>query len=126
MDRVARWIALLVVLAWVAAYMGARVTRRARARRGWWVEPLSAAQLRGAQDEIAVVYHEGGRSLWFGGTRGGRGARDRLVVPGREAWDAEVEPWARGRRDEILERLAGDAYVARRVEFAESPGDPAR
>lgn len=95
-------------------------TIRAR-RRDWRIEPLGPAQLRGEDDEIAVVYHEGHRSLWFGGTRGGRGARDRLIVPSREAWDAAVEPWARGRRAEILERLNTDLYVRRRVEFVEDP-----
>jgi len=110
--------ALIGVLASLALIVAATMRAR-RGSHGWRVEPLGAGQLRGDPDEVAVVYHENGEQLWFGGRRRGRGQRDVLEVPSREAWDAAVEPWARGRRAEILERVRGNAYVRRRVELVD-------
>jgi hypothetical protein len=122
MGELPSWLWILVAAAGLAAWLGALGARRNRTRRGWWVEPLSAARLRGADDEVALVYHEGERSLWLGGTWAGPGARERIHLPGAKDWDALVEPWARGRRAEILARLSSDAYVRSRVEFVDGNG----
>jgi hypothetical protein len=93
--------------------------RVAAAQTGYQVEYVPPAVLRGGEDEFALAYHEGGRVTWFGGTLGGPGQRDQLVLPSAEAWDERVEPFARGRRDEILARIRADPLVARRVELIE-------
>lgn len=102
-----------------AALFGALRPRAATVRGGYHVEYVPPAVLRGGEDEFALAYHEGGRVTWFGGTVGGPGERDQLVLPSAEAWDERVEPFARGRRAEILERLRADPLVARRVELIE-------
>ena len=94
-------------------------TRRAIERQGFEVEYLSPGVLRGAEDEFAIAYHEGPNVVYFSGTVGRRGHRDQLVLPGTTAWDERVEPFARGRRDEIVGRIREDPLVAKRVDLVE-------
>lgn len=108
------------------AHAIADTLRGRRDERRWWVEPIAPEDLGKGPDAIALVYHEGDRQLWLHGVRGRDGALGRVDVPSREAWAGAVEPWARGRRDELLQRIALDARVRGRFELVErAAGRPA-
>jgi hypothetical protein len=63
-----------------------------------------------------IRYGEGDQSLVIDREPSGTAAEGAIVwVPSRDRWAASVEPWARDRRDEILERIrthapAGDLW----------------
>jgi hypothetical protein len=86
--------------------------RRAR-KLGYSIEHLSPGQLRGGENEIAVVYHEGDNEIVFSGIERSRPNRTLIYVPGPKQWDTAVESWARGRRSEIVGRLLKDRIVKR-------------
>jgi hypothetical protein len=94
---------------------------RAQQRGEYWLEHLSPGQLRGEPDEWAIVYHEGENALWLLGQRTRRGEKDRLFVPSGWSWDAQVPPWAQGRREVILDRVRRFRLAAR-CELIETAG----
>ncbi len=51
-----------------------------------------------------IVYWEGGRGYLLDAAWGSQPGV--LYVPAPAAWDAVVPPWLRGRRDEVVRRLA--------------------
>jgi hypothetical protein len=108
-----------VLVALLALTLSARRKRLERDRRGWWVEYVSPGVLRGGEDEFAIAYHEGNKTLYFSGTEGRRGERSTLVLPGAAAWPERVEAWARNRRDEIVARIREDDLVRKRVDVTE-------
>lgn len=101
------------VFAAIVAFVAVRtLNERRRAQKlGYWFEHLSPGQLRGKADEIAVVYHEGDNQLVFNGIQRRRPNRNLIYVPHAEEWDAAMEPWAKGRRSEIVERLRGEKIM---------------
>jgi len=97
--------------------------RRRRRLRGYWVEYLPPAIVRAGEHKFAIVYHEGSKTLFFSGLQRPSPARSLLVIPGEERWDSTVEPWARGRRDLIVERLQED-WTVQRCEIVDSLDEP--
>lgn len=109
------------VFAAVAASVAIRtlIERRRAQKLGYWVEHLSPGQLRGGDNEIAVVYHEGDNEIAFSGIERCRPNRSLIYVPGAEVWDTTAASWASGRRSEILGRFLEDRIV-KRHEIVES------
>jgi hypothetical protein len=107
----ARWaVALLAIIGVSVAFVVVRDRQRRRVQ-GYWVEYVPPGVVRGAQDEFAIVYHEGGKRLTFEGTERRRPDRDVLCFMSATAWDGQVPAWARGRRDIIKHRVLSDARV---------------
>jgi len=92
------------------------LNRRERRLRGYWVEYVSPAVVRAGEHEFAIVYHEGSEKLFLYGVERPQPERNLLYIPGDD-WDGTVEPWARGRRDLIVDRLKADP-IAGRCELA--------
>ena len=76
--------------------------------RGYWIEAVALGALRDDDEDFAVVYHEGSRKLMLLGRRRPGSEPDILFVPSEDSWNHRVEPWAWGRRDQILDRLRHD------------------
>lgn len=93
------------------------LNRRRQRLRGYWVEYMSPGLVRAGENEFGIVYHEGSERLSFYGIHRPKPARNLLFIPG-DSWDRTVPPWARGRRDLIVERLQEDPIV-KRCEIAE-------
>jgi hypothetical protein len=110
-------LALLVVAILVAVALG-RLRRRLR---GYWVEYVSPGVLRSREDEFALVYHEGDHKLLLTGLHRRKPQRGTLYIPSGASWSKGVEPWAEGRRDEIVSRVLLDR-IARRCDVKD-PGD---
>ena len=64
----------------------------------FWVECISPGLLRGAEGELALVYHEDEKSLWFTGV-------DKVRFPSALKWENKMPGWAKQRRDKIIERI---------------------
>ncbi len=84
-----------------------------RRLRGYWIEHVSASVLQAEEGDFGVVYHEGSRQLMFLGVRRPEPDVDILFVPPETSWASRVEPWARSRRAEIVDRLLRDPLVRR-------------
>jgi hypothetical protein len=105
LGRDARWlfIALALITAGVAtAGLAVFVSRKIR---GYWVEYVAPGRLREDDADFAVVYHEGSRELMLLGRKRPKPEADVLFVPPEGSWSSRVEPWALGRRAQILDRL---------------------
>ncbi len=94
--------------------------------QGYWVEYLSPGQVRAADDDFAVVYHEGERWHFFDGKEHPAPASNILTVPSPAAWPTQVPDWMRDRRDVILERMTQElsrARTTRPIRIAEDHGE---
>ena len=108
-----QWSHLAFALALAVAigiFVKVLLNRRQRRLRGYWVEYVSPAVVRAGEHEFAIVYHEGPEKLYFYGLERPQLEQNLLYVPGDE-WDEAVEPWARGRRELIVDRLKADPIV---------------
>lgn len=81
--------------------------------RGYRIEHVSSAFLQAEEGDFGVVYREGSRQLLFLGVQRPEPEADVLFVPSETAWASRVEPWARNRRAQILDRLLRDPLVQR-------------
>jgi hypothetical protein len=113
-----RWAFAGVLAVVLGLALAVLLAKRRQRLRGYWVEYVSPNVLRAREGELAVVYHEGTEKLVLYGLERPAPARPLLLVP--RDWDGTVEPWARGRREVILERLRADR-VAGQYEMAEGP-----
>jgi hypothetical protein len=59
-----------------------------------------------------IEYVEDGQTCRFYWEFGGGNALASISVPAPDAWDTEV-PWAKGRREEILDRVAAETVRQR-------------
>lgn len=84
-----------------------------RRLRGYWIEHASLSFLQAEEGDFAVVYHEGSRELMFLGVERPKSEVDVLFVPPETSWTSRVEPWARSRRAQILDRLLRHPFVRR-------------
>lgn len=80
--------------------------------RGYWIEYVSPGLLRNEDGDFAVVYHEGSRQLMLLGVQRPKPEADILFVPPEETWGRRVEPWARSRRAQIVDRLLHDRVAS--------------
>jgi hypothetical protein len=76
--------------------------------RGYWIEYVAPGALREDDGDFGVVYHEGSRELMLLGRQRPKPEADILFVPPDGSWSSQVEPWARSRRAQILDRLRHD------------------
>jgi hypothetical protein len=111
-----RWAFAGVLAVGLGLVVAVFLARRRQRRRGFWVEYISPAVLRAAEGKLSIVYHEGMEKLVFYGEERPAPACHLLFVP--HDWDGTVEPWARGRREVILERLRAHR-IAGRCEIVE-------
>lgn len=106
-----RWAFTGVLAAVLGLALAVLLAKRRQRLQGYWVEYISPAVLRATEGKLAIVYHEGMEKLVFYGEERPAPARDLLFVP--RDWDGTVEPWARGRRETILERLRAHRLAGR-------------
>lgn len=88
--------------------------RQARIR-GYSVEYMSPYIYGGGENEGAIDYREGENWILFKTLERGKNDRDLVYVPSAKAWDEEMRPWAKGRRAEIVGRIAKDKIMRNRV-----------
>jgi hypothetical protein len=87
-----------LLLAWVAW------NKYRKSRRGFWVRYISPNIVRADRDDFAIEYHEGKKSLILHGKLL-EGSKRLITVPRTQDWDTKMPDWARGRREEIRERI---------------------
>ena len=79
---------------------------------GYWVEYVSPGLLQAGDGGFGLVYHEGRHQLMLLGVRRPIPQPDVLFVPAEDTWVGRVEPWARSRRAQILDRLLHDPVAS--------------
>jgi hypothetical protein len=107
------WAVAVVAVTVGALALRIALNRRRRRIQGYWIEYVSSNVVRAREGEFAIVYHEGEGKIYFYGIERPRPSRDLLFIPGPSRWDGAVEPWARGRRAVIVERLLENPIVKR-------------
>ena len=108
---------LLLLITWgLVTY---RREIQCRQGQGYWVEFLGPSRLDTGDDQFAVVYREGEKSLWL------YGKDNTLSVPRTEQWHKTVPVWAHEKRDVIVARVAQDLYrqrLQRKVNIVDEAG----
>lgn len=110
-------VAGLAAIAWVLV----KWDERKHIRQGYWVEYVSPGQLRGNEDDFAVVYHELERWQFFSGKTSRHGKPDQLSFPDEAAWQEQSPGWLSGKREIVLERIERGT---KNMEIVTVPGFP--